>query len=46
MKAAAKALESAVKAVESSKLDKTVADADGLYKATEAMSKMRRPVRR
>ena len=34
-KAAAKALESAVKAVESSKLDKTVADADGLYKATE-----------
>lgn len=32
---AAKALESAVKAVESSKLDKTVADADGLYKATE-----------
>ena len=31
----AKALESAVKAVESSKLDKTVADADGLYKATE-----------
>ena len=30
-----KALESAVKAVESSKLDKTVADADGLYKATE-----------
>ena len=33
--AAAKALESAVKAVESSKLDKTVADADGLYKATE-----------
>lgn len=35
MNAAAKALESAVKAVESSKLDKTVADADGLYKATE-----------
>lgn len=33
--AAAKALESTVKAVESSKLDKTVADADGLYKATE-----------
>lgn len=33
--AAAKALEPAVKAVESSKLDKTVADADGLYKATE-----------
>lgn len=33
--AAAKALGSAVKAVESSKLDKTVADADGLYKATE-----------
>lgn len=31
----AKALESVVKAVESSKLDKTVADADGLYKATE-----------
>ena len=31
----AKALASAVKAVESSKLDKTVADADGLYKATE-----------
>ena len=31
----AKALESAVKTVESSKLDKTVADADGLYKATE-----------
>ena len=35
VKAGAKALESAVKAVESSKLDKTVADADGLYKATE-----------
>lgn len=35
VKAAAKALDSAVKAVESSKLDKTVADADGLYKATE-----------
>lgn len=35
VKAATKALESAVKAVESSKLDKTVADADGLYKATE-----------
>lgn len=35
VKAAAKALASAVKAVESSKLDKTVADADGLYKATE-----------
>lgn len=35
VKAAAKALESAVKAVESSKLDKTVADADGLYRATE-----------
>lgn len=35
VKAAAKALESAVKTVESSKLDKTVADADGLYKATE-----------
>lgn len=35
VKAAAKALGSAVKAVESSKLDKTVADADGLYKATE-----------
>lgn len=35
VKTAAKALESAVKAVESSKLDKTVADADGLYKATE-----------
>lgn len=35
MKADTKALESAVKAVESSKLDKTVADADGLYKATE-----------
>lgn len=33
--AAAKALGLAVKAVESSKLDKTVADADGLYKATE-----------
>ena len=33
--AAAKALGSAVKAAESSKLDKTVADADGLYKATE-----------
>lgn len=31
----AKALESAVKAVESSKLDKTVADADALYKATD-----------
>lgn len=35
VKADAKALESAVKAVESSKLDKIVADADGLYKATE-----------
>ena len=35
VKADAKAVESAVKAVESSKLDKTVADADGLYKATE-----------
>ena len=35
VKAAAKALESAVKAVESSKLDKTVDDADGLYRATE-----------
>lgn len=35
VKADAKALGSAVKAVESSKLDKTVADADGLYKATE-----------
>lgn len=35
VKADAKALESAVKAVESSKLDKTVDDADGLYKATE-----------
>ena len=35
VKAAAKALESAVKAVEASKLDKTAADADGLYKATE-----------
>lgn len=35
VKADSKALESAVKAVESSKLDKTVADADGLYKATE-----------
>ena len=35
VKADAKALESAVKAGESSKLDKTVADADGLYKATE-----------
>lgn len=35
VKADSKALGSAVKAVESSKLDKTVADADGLYKATE-----------
>ena len=35
VEADAKALGSAVKAVESSKLDKTVADADGLYKATE-----------
>ena len=35
VKADTKALESAVKAVESSKLDKTVADADGLYRATE-----------
>lgn len=34
-RADAKALESAVKAVESSKLDKTVADADALYKATD-----------
>lgn len=35
MKADAKTLQAAVRAVESSKLDKTVADADGLYKATE-----------
>ena len=35
VKAAAKTLQAAVRAVESSKLDKTVADADGLYKATE-----------
>ena len=35
VKADAKTLESAVRAVESSKLDKTVADADGLYKATD-----------
>ena len=35
VKADAKTLESAVRAVESSKLDKTVADADGLYRATE-----------
>lgn len=35
VKADAKALRAAVRAVESSKLDKTVADADGLYKATE-----------
>lgn len=34
-KADAKTLESAVRAVEASKLDKTVADADALYKATE-----------
>ena len=43
VKADAKALDSAVKAVESSKLDKTVADADGLYKATEARSRTTRP---
>lgn len=30
-------IQAAEKAVESSKLDKTVADADGLYKATEGM---------
>ena len=35
VKADAKTLEAAVRAVESSKLDKTVADADGLYRATE-----------
>jgi len=35
VKAAAKTLQAAVRAVESSKLDKTVADADGLYRATE-----------
>ena len=35
MKADAKTLESAVRAVESSKLDKTVADADGLYSSTD-----------
>ena len=35
VKADAKTLQAAVRAVESSKLDKTVADADGLYKATE-----------
>lgn len=35
VKAAAKALRAAVRAVESSKLDKTVDDADGLYRATE-----------
>lgn len=35
VKADAKTLESAVRAVESSKLDKTVADADGLYSSTD-----------
>lgn len=35
VKADAKTLESAVRAVESSKLDKTVADADGLYASTD-----------
>ena len=35
VKANVKTLKSAVKAVESSKLDKTVADADALYKATD-----------
>lgn len=35
VKAAAKTLQAAVRAVESSKLDKTVDDADGLYRATE-----------
>lgn len=35
MKADAKALRAAVRAVESSKLDKTVADADGLYSSTD-----------
>lgn len=35
VKADAKTLQAAVRAVESSKLDKTVADADGLYRATE-----------
>lgn len=35
VKADAKTLQAAVRVVESSKLDKTVADADGLYKATE-----------
>ncbi|WP_347014284.1 hypothetical protein, partial [Bifidobacterium dentium] len=35
VKADAKTLESAVRAVESSKLDKTVTDADGLYSSTD-----------
>lgn len=35
VKADAKTLQAALRAVESSKLDKTVADADGLYRATE-----------
>lgn len=35
VKADAKALRAAVRAVESSKLDKTVADADGLYSSTD-----------
>lgn len=35
VKAAAKTLQAALRAVESSKLDKTVDDADGLYRATE-----------
>mgnify|MGYP000806466066 FL=1 len=35
VKADAKTLQAAVRAVESSKLDKTVADADALYKATD-----------
>lgn len=35
VKADAKTLQAAVRAVESSKLDKTVTDADGLYRATE-----------
>lgn len=35
VKADAKTLQAAVRAVESSKLDKTVDDADGLYRATE-----------
>ena len=43
---ASKSLGNVVRTVESSKLDKTVDDADGLYRATEARSRTTRPVTR